>query len=60
VVGPATSTAQPVTLMWAAKATTRREGPRSRVAYHEGKGTYIDLGRKETPSVGRPHKGRLY
>jgi hypothetical protein len=34
--------------------------PRSRAAHREGKGTYIGLGRKETPSVGRPHKGRLY
>jgi hypothetical protein len=35
-------------------------GPRSRAAYHEGKATYIDLGRKEAPSVGRSHKGRLH
>jgi len=28
--------------------------------YHEGKGTYTDLGRKETPSVGRPYKRRPY
>jgi hypothetical protein len=35
-------------------------GQRSRAAYHEGKATYIDLGRKEAPSVGRPHKGRLH
>ena len=45
--------------MWAAKATTRRERAQNRetAKYHEGKGTYIDLGRKETPNVGRSYKG---
>jgi hypothetical protein len=35
-------------------------GPKSRAEYHQGKGTYTDLGRKETHSVGRPHKRRPY
>jgi len=35
-------------------------GPKSRDKYHEGKGTYTDLDRKETPSVGRPYKRRPY
>ena len=32
-------------------------GPKSKAKYHAGKDTYPDLGRKETPNVGRSYKG---
>jgi hypothetical protein len=32
-------------------------GPKSKDKYHARNGTYTDLGRKETPNVGRPYKG---
>jgi hypothetical protein len=46
VVGPATSTAQPVNLMWAAKVTTRRGGTKieSRVSRRE---SYLHRSRKK-------------
>src|SRR5215208_5761990 len=53
-VEPATSTTQLISRICGRRK--RRQGgsrTKSRAKYHEGKSTYTDLGRKETPSVGR-------
>ena len=50
-------------LLYVSSESDDKEGadPRSRdkyhAKYHAGKGTYTNLGRKETPNVGRSYKG---
>jgi hypothetical protein len=46
-------------LLYVGSESDDKEGadPKSKAKYHARKGTYTDLGRKETPNVGRPYKG---